>query len=109
MKKSIAFALATLLAFVLALPAARYFGDDTAEARSNYKIKGEVQAQSGGYRHVVIIKNKSRDWLNCEVWTDVDPQPPHSARVGPRNKREVVIRTRAEEDEFIPYGYGRNN
>lgn len=109
MKKSFAFALATLLAFALALPAARYLGDATAEARSNYKIKGEVQTQSGGYRHVVIIKNKSRDWLNCEVWTDVDPQPPHSARVGPRNKREVVIRTRAEEDEFIPYGYCRNN
>jgi hypothetical protein len=36
-------------------------------------------------------------------------QPPHSTRVGPRNTREVVIRTRAEEDEFIPYGFCRNN
>jgi hypothetical protein len=43
------------------------------------------------------------------VWTDVDPQPPQSTRVGPRNTREVVIRTRAEEDEFTPFGFCRNN
>jgi hypothetical protein len=79
-----------------------------AEART-YKIKGEVRAQSGGYRHVVIVKNKSRDWLTCEVWTDVDPVPHHSARLSPRTKREVIIRTRAAEDEFIPYGFCRNN
>lgn len=77
-------------------------------AGSNYKIKGEVEAQSGGYRHVVIVKNKTRDWLSCEVWTDVDVQH-KSLRVGPRNKQSVVMRTRAEQDEFIPYGYCRNN
>ena len=65
--------------------------------------------KAGAYRHVVIIKNKTRDWLSCEVRTDIDPQPPQSARVGPRNTREVVIRTLAEDDEFIPYGYCRNN
>jgi len=109
MKKFAFFPCATLLAFVLAVPAVQPFTGATASAKSNYKIKGEVQIQSGGYRHVVIIKNKTRDWLSCEVWTDVDPQPPQSARVGPRNKREVVIRTRAEQDEFIPFGYCRNN
>jgi len=81
---------------------------DTAEART-YKIKGEVRAQTGGYRHVVIIKNKSRDWLTCEVWTDVDVMPHHSARLGPRTSREVIIRTKAVEDTFIPYGFCRNN
>lgn len=80
-----------------------------ASARSNYKIKGEVRPQSGGYRHVVIVKNKSRSWLSCDVWTDVDPTPFKTVRVGPRNKQEVVIRTRAEEDTFIPYGYCRFN
>lgn len=77
-------------------------------AGSNYKIKGEVEAQSGGYRHIVIVKNKTRDWLSCEVWTDVDPQH-KSLRVGPRNKQSVVTQTRAEQDTFIPYGYCRNN
>jgi hypothetical protein len=43
------------------------------------------------------------------VWTDIDPQPPQSTRVGPRNTREVIIRTRAEQDEFIPYGFCRTN
>jgi hypothetical protein len=43
------------------------------------------------------------------VWTDIDPQPPKSVRVGPRGKQEVVIRTRAEQDEFIPFGFCRNN
>lgn len=80
----------------------------TAEGRS-YKIKGEVQPQSGGYRHVVIIKNKSRDWLSCEVWTDVDPMPHHSARLGPKTDRRVVIRTMTSEDEFTPFGFCRNN
>ena len=108
MKKITGFVFVVLLALTLGVPLPD-FGGSTASARSNYKIKGEVRAQSGGYRHVVIIKNKTRDWLNCEVWTDVDPQPPHSTRVGPRNTREVVIRTRAEEDEFIPYGFCRNN
>lgn len=97
-----------LLALTSLFPIAPDLGS-SASARSNYKIKGEVRAQSGGYKHVVIIKNKTRDWLSCEVWTDLDPQPPHSARVGPRNKREVVIRTRAEQEEFTPFGYCRNN
>jgi P pilus assembly chaperone PapD len=81
----------------------------TSSAGSNYKIKGEVRPQSGGYQHIVIVKNKTRDWLSCQVWTDVDPQPPKSVRVGPRGKQQVVIRTRAEQDEFIPYGFCRNN
>ena len=93
-----------LLVTVVALTALPFW----AEARS-YKIKGEVRTQSGGYRHVVIIKNKSRDWLSCEVWTDVDPTPHHSARLGPKTNREVIIRTMAEEDEFTPFGFCRNN
>lgn len=105
MKKLTAFA---LLALALLFSVAPQYGT-RAEARSNYKIKGEVRPQSGGYRHIVIVKNKSREWLNCEVWTDLDPQPPQQTRVGPRNTREVVIRTRAEEDEFTPYGFCRFN
>lgn len=109
MKKRAVFVSATLLALALAAPVVQPLTGATASAASNYKIKGEVQVQSGGYRHVAIIKNKTRDWLSCEVWSDVDPQPPHSARVGPRSKLEVVIRTRAEQDEFVPFGYCRNN
>ena len=108
MKKITGFVFAVLLALTLGVPLPHFHGS-TASARSNYKIKGEVRAQSGGYRHVVIIKNKTRDWLSCEVWTDIDPQPPQSTRVGPRNTREVIIRTRAEQDEFIPYGFCRTN
>ena len=99
MKLLTTFACALLIGLVLT---------PTASART-YKIKGEVREQAGGYRHVVIIKNKSRDWLSCEVWTDFDPQPHHSARLGPRTSREVIIRTMTEIDEFIPYGYCRNN
>ena len=80
----------------------------TASART-YKIKGEVRPQSGGYRHIVIIKNKSRDWLSCEVWTDLDPTPHKSARLGPKTSREVIIRTMTQEDEFTPFGFCRNN
>lgn len=100
MKKLLGLACVAFLAFCLYTP--------SAEART-YKIKGEVQVQTGGYRHVVIIKNKSRDWLTCEVWTDVDPTPHQSARLGPKTSREVIIRTKAVEDTFIPYGFCRNN
>ena len=107
MTKIVKIASAASLALVLAIPAmhSRVLRAPGATTKS----KAKFRCRRGGYRHVVIIKNKTRDWLNCEVWTDVDPQPPHSTRVGPRNTREVVIRTRAEEDEFIPYGYCRNN
>lgn len=100
MKRLIVFLAA---AFVLSL------SSSIVEARRNYKITGEVRPQTGGYRHVVIVKNKTRNWLSCDVWTDVDPTPYKSLRVGPRNTHEVVIRTRAEEDTFIPYGYCRFN
>ena len=93
----------------LACLAFAFVGISSPAHAGGYKIKGEVRAQSGGYRHVVIIKNKSRDWLTCEVWTDLDPVPHHSARLGPKTSREVIIRTMAVEDEFIPYGFCRNN
>ncbi len=95
--------LLTLLAAAFVL----LVSSSAVEAGSNYKIKGQVRPQSGGFRHVIIVKNKSRNWLNCEVWTDVDPLPVKYARVGPRNTYEVVIRTRAEEDEFTPFGFCR--
>ena len=97
--------LALLACLVVGLVSA---GANTASA-GTYKIKGEVRPQAGGYRHVVIIKNKSRDWLTCEVWTDVDVMPHQSARLGPKTSREVIIRTKAVEDTFIPYGFCRNN
>ena len=99
MKKLFVFASALCVLLALGSPA----------LAGSYKIKGEVRPQSGGFRHVVIVKNKSRDWLTCEVWTDLDPVPHHSARLGPKTSREVVIRTMAAEDEFIPYGFCRNN
>ena len=99
------FLFASLAVFALFALAA---GPHVAEARS-YKIKGEVRPQSGGYRHIVIIKNKSRDWLSCEVWTDLDPTPHRSARLGPKTDREVIIRTMATEDAFTPFGFCRNN
>jgi hypothetical protein len=99
MKNLAGFASCCLFVLALASP---------ASART-YKIKGEVRAQSGGYRHVVLIKNKSRDWLTCEVWTDVDPVPHHSARLGPKTSREVIIRTMTDIEEFTPFGFCRNN
>ncbi len=75
----------------------------TAEART-YKIKGEVREQAGGYRHVVIIKNKSRDWLSCEVWTDVDPSPKVPVSVGPKGTGEVIVRATSPARSFKAFG-----
>ena len=75
-----------------------------AAAGSNYKIKGEVEAQSGGYRHVVIVKNKTRDWLSCEVWTDVDPEPKQPVTVGPKGTAETIVRAVSPARSFKAYG-----
>lgn len=54
-----------------------------AEARSCYSIWAEAQKMGSHYRHTVYVENDCDDWLQCSVWTDVDPQPPKMMSVGP--------------------------
>jgi len=53
------------------------------EARSCYRIWAEADRMGSSYRHTVYVENDCDYWLQCSLWTDVDPQPPVMLSVGP--------------------------
>ncbi|MBW2404984.1 MAG: hypothetical protein JRF42_14530 [Deltaproteobacteria bacterium] len=78
----VAFGLLVLL--VLGLSASPTFlGPSEAGARSCYSIWAEADKMGSHYRHIVYVENDCDYWLQCSVWTDVDPQPPKMMTVGP--------------------------
>jgi hypothetical protein len=78
MKTSFAFAfVAALLLGVVALVCAE------AEARSCYSIWAQADGYESHYRHFVYVENDCDEWLQCSVWTDVNPQPPKIISVAP--------------------------
>ncbi len=58
-------------------------GPSEAGARSCYSIWAEADKMGSHYRHIVYVENDCEYWLQCSVWTDVDPQPPQMMSVGP--------------------------
>ncbi len=58
-------------------------GGGEASARSCYKIWAEATKTGSHYRHRVYVENDCEYWLQCSLWTDVDPQPPVMLSVGP--------------------------
>ena len=84
MARSVVGALSTtalLLALLSSLPTPLSGG--TASARSCYTIWAEAQKMGSHYRHLVYVENDCEYWLQCSLWTDVDPQPPVMVSVGP--------------------------
>jgi hypothetical protein len=55
----------------------------SAAARSCYSVWAEADKMGSRYRHIVYVENDCDYWLQCSVWTDVDPQPPKMLTVGP--------------------------
>ena len=47
-----------------------------ANARPCYDIWAEADGSGSHYRHFVYVENDCDYWLQCSVWTDVNPQPP---------------------------------
>jgi hypothetical protein len=74
-----------LLKLVLcsALVATFFAPFDTADARSCYSIWADVDGQGSHFRHFVYVENDCDEWLQCTVWTDVNPQPPKVISVAP--------------------------
>ena len=84
MMKSIGGALATAaLSLALLSSVAPRLGGGEASARSCYTIWAEAQKMGSHYRHRVYVENDCEYWLQCSVWTDVDPQPPVMLSVAP--------------------------
>jgi hypothetical protein len=94
-----------MLVLVASLPMVHPVGTAAANPAGRYVIDGTARQEESGYRHVIVVKNKSRDSMQCHVWTDVDPQPPITESVGPKSTLEIAIRANAENAAFSAFGF----
>ncbi|NNE20493.1 MAG: hypothetical protein HKN10_18655 [Myxococcales bacterium] len=78
----VAFSSGALVLALLSSVAPRLIDSD-ASARSCYSVWAEAQKMGSHYRHLVYVENDCEYWLQCSLWTDVDPQPPVMVSVGP--------------------------
>lgn len=58
-------------------------GPSEASARSCYSVWAQADRMGSRYRHTVYVENDCDYWLQCSLWTDVNPQPPKMLSVGP--------------------------
>ncbi len=79
-----------------------------ADASSCYEIYGKVRNVGTGWAHIVYVENNCEDWLQCTVWTDVDPQPPAMMSVAPGMTENAQIAIKSEGDTFKSFGTCRN-
>jgi len=82
MKDSVGLALGAALLLSIAAPLVSLDSSEAA-ARSCYSFWAEADKMGSHYRHIVYVENDCDYWLQCTVWTDVDPQPPTMLTVGP--------------------------
>jgi hypothetical protein len=75
-----------------------------AEARSCYEVWAEADGSEGSYRHFVYVENDCDEWLQCSVWTDVNPQPPKLMSVAPGATESAETNGRSEYDDPRAYG-----
>jgi hypothetical protein len=55
-------------------------------------VSASVRAEAFGYKHVVSLRNGCDRPVECQVWTDVDPEPRQTMRAAPGETSEVVTR-----------------
>ena len=92
------------LAGALALLALTHLPPRHADARSCYRIWAEVDGSGSHHRHFVYVENDCDDWLQCTVWTDVNPQPPQMLSVAPSATESVETNGHSEKAEVRAFG-----
>ena len=75
-----------------------------ADARPCYSIWAEADEAESHYRHFVYVENDCDYWLQCSVWTDVNPQPPKMMSVAPGATESAETNGRSEESDPRAYG-----
>ncbi len=91
-----------LVVLTTAVPA---LGEEGGQDVKNcYSIHGEARYGALAYKHVVIVANRCDVTLQCEVWTDVDPNPSHSISVEPKGTAEVHVRNNSPSRAFKAFG-----
>jgi hypothetical protein len=84
---------------VLALSLFATTYSDEAAARSCYEVWAEADGSEGHYRHFVYVENDCDEWLQCTVWTDVNPQPPKLMSVAPGATEQAETNGHSEYDD----------
>ena len=77
---------------------------DEVGARSCYSIWVEADGSGSHHRHIVYVENDCEEWLQCTVWTDVNPQPPKMFSVGPGATESVETNGHSQYDDPRAYG-----
>lgn len=101
MRIFVALAVALFAALFVPMPS------EKAEARSCYEIWADAEGGSpeqGHYRHFVYVENDCEEWLQCTVWTDVDPQPPQLMSIAPGATEKAETNSRSQFDDPRAYG-----
>ncbi len=55
-------------------------------------VRAESRSDGVGFTHVVMVENRCRVAVRCELSTDADPTPAHPLRLRPGQSDEVVTR-----------------
>lgn len=100
MGMKLVFRVAVIAAFVL--PIASPASD--AHGRSCYTIWAEAEGMGSSHRHFVYVENDCEEWLQCTLWTDVNPQPPRMVSVAPGAIEHAETNARSKVDD--PRGFG---
>ncbi|MDH3655021.1 MAG: hypothetical protein OEN21_12185 [Myxococcales bacterium] len=74
------------------------------EAGGCYSIRAEAQAMESHFRHIVYVENDCDYWLQCSVWTNVDPQPPTMLSVGPGMTENAETNGRSSDPDPRAFG-----
>lgn len=98
MKRSLSF----VVLLTVLVPAAMIALD--AEARSCHRIWAESQRSDSHFRHLVYVENGCDEWVECSVWTDVDPNPPKILSVAPGATESVETNGHSEYDNPKAFG-----
>ncbi len=76
----------------------------SAQARPCYKIWAEAVRADGHFRHFVYVENDCEEWVECSVWTDVNPNPPKIFSVAPGATESAETNGDSKYDDPKPSG-----
>lgn len=93
-----------LLTFVCAACLGTLFALEHARARPCHSIWADARGSGSHYRHFVHVENDCDQWLQCSVWTDVNPQPPKMLSVAPGTIESAETNGHSPYDD--PRGFG---
>jgi hypothetical protein len=75
-----------------------------ADARPCYDIWAEADGSESHFRHFVYVENDCDYWLQCSVWTDVNPQPPKMMSVAPGATEQAETNGRSQVGDPRAFG-----